>query len=490
MSKALIVGAGPAGMMLAGELKLAGIDAQILEKRAAGALIESRAGGVHCRTIETFDQRGIAERFLTVGTKVQTARFGGSVLDISDFPTRHPYGLGLWQSQLQPILEEWITELGVRIRYGTEVTGFTQNESGVTIETSTGEKLHSSYLIGADGGRSLIRSVAGIDFPGWEATRSNLIAEVEISADAPVGMLQDHSGVHGFTLLENGHSYRVITTEPTLGSRTEPTLEDLSYSLQAAYGTDFGVHNPTSLSRFTDATRQAATYRKDRILLVGDAAHIHYPAGGQGIGLGIQDAVNLGWKLAQVIDGRSPDSLLDTYTTERHPVGLRALKHSMAQTVLQRHDARTSALAECMSELMLMDEPRQHIAALMHGLDIAYDLGAGHPMVGRRMPDLEILTEHGTVGVFSLLHTARGVLLNFQESRKIDLGDATKYIHNMRVRLLGEIELPLLGRITSPSAVLIRPDGYVAWAGEGNEYGLQDALVRWFGSGERSTKRN
>ena len=484
MSKAVIVGAGPAGMMLAGELKLAGVDAQIVEKRSAGELIESRAGGIHCRTIEILDQRGIAERFLNAGSTVQTARFAGSVLDISDFPTRHPYGLALWQSHLQPILEEWLTELGIRIRYDIEVAGFTQDGAGVTIETSKGETFNSRYLIGADGGRSLIRAMAGIDFPGWEATRSNLIAEVEISMEAPVGMLQDQSGVHGFTLMENGHTHRVVTTECTLGSRTEPTLNDLRRSLRAAYGTDFGVHDPTSLSRFTDATRQVATYRKDRVLLVGDAAHIHYPAGGQGIGLGIQDAVNLGWKLAQVIKGLTPESLLDTYTAERHPVGLRALKHSMAQTALQRNDPRTSALAESVGELTVMNEPRKHIAALIHGLDIAYDLGAGHPMVGRRMPDLEIVTPNGRTRIYTLLHAATPVLLNFQESSHMDLGEGTKHVQKMDVRLVGDIELPLLGRVTSPSAVLIRPDGYVAWAGEGNDRGLHDVLVHWFGSSE------
>lgn len=481
MSKAVIVGAGPAGMMLAGELKLAGIDVQILEKRSAGALIESRAGGIHCRTIETLDQRGIAERFLKAGTKVQTARFAGSILDISDLPTRHPYGLGLWQSHLQPILEEWITELGVQIRYGNEVTGFSQDGSGVTIETSAGEKLNSSYLIGADGGRSLIRSMAGIDFPGWEATRSNLIAEVEVSSDAPVGVLQDQSGVHGFTLMDNGHTHRVVTTEPTLGSRTEPTLEDLRHSLRAAYGTDFGVRNPTSLSRFTDATRQATTYRKDRVLLVGDAAHIHYPAGGQGLGLGIQDAVNLGWKLAQVINGQTPESLLDTYTAERHPVGLRALRHSMAQTVLQRNDPRTSALAESVGELMKMEEPRKHIAALIHGLDIAYDLGAGHPMMGRRMPDLDLETSNGQKRVYELLQTAKPLLLNFAPLATPEIDQWRGRVQYLRAGFAGVLELPLLGVLDLPKIVLIRPDGYVAWAGESNERSLQDALVRWFG---------
>ncbi len=276
------------------------------------------------------------------------------------------------------------------------------------------------------------------------------------------------SGVHGFTLLEDGRRYRVITTERQLGLAEEPGLADLGNALRAAYGTDFGVHAPTSISRFTDATRQAATYRKGRVLLAGDAAHVHYPAGGQGIGLGLQDAVNLGWKLAQVVKGISPESLLDTYHSERHPVGARALKHSMAQTALQRLDSRTAALAETVGELMSMDQPRRHVAALIHGLDITYDLGEGHPLLGRRMPDLDLDTANGPTRVFTLLHDAKPVLLNFAEptaSRsRPGPGGCSWSMPDSPARG----RLPLVGEVTPPTAVLIRPDGYVAWVGTRN----------------------
>jgi 2-polyprenyl-6-methoxyphenol hydroxylase-like FAD-dependent oxidoreductase len=473
-------------MMLAGELALAGVEVTVLERRPAGALTESRAGGFHSRTIEVLDQRGIADRFLAAGTAMQTARFGNTVLDISDFPTRHPFGLALWQRQMQPILEGWIDELGVTVHRGREVVGLSQDEDGVDVELADGETLRTSYLVGADGGRSVVRKSAGIEFPGWPATRSNLIAEVELREEPPSGIRQDETGVHGFTLLEDGRTYRVITTQRALDSRDDPTLADLSEALTVVYGTDFGVHSPTSISRFTDATRQAATYRAGRVLLAGDAAHIHYPAGGQGVGLGIQDAVNLGWKLAQVVAGVAPDSLLDSYHAERHPVGARVLEHSMAQTVLQRRDPRTTALASTIDGLMVMDEPRIHVGALIHGLDIAYDLGGGHPLDGhplggRRMPDLDLETAAGPARVFEFLHNAQALLLNLGED---DLYDAAPWADRVRAvdaRFDGPWRLPVLGEVAAPTAVLIRPDGYVAWVGEGTDQGLEDALIRWFG---------
>ena len=284
-------------------------------------------------------------------------------------------------------------------------------------------------------------------------------------------------------MLEDGRRYRVITTEQQLGSREGPGLTDLGNALRAAYGTDFGVHSPTSISRFTDATRQAATYRKGRVLLAGDAAHVHYPAGGQGIGLGLQDAVNLGWKLAQVVKGISPESLLDTYHSERHPVGDRALKHSMAQTALQRLDARTAALAETVGELMSMDQPRRHVAALIHGLDITYDLGEGHPLLGRRMPDLDLDTANGPTRVFTLLHDGKPVLLNFAEPNRLEIAPRAGRVQLVDARFAGAWRLPLVGEVTPPTAVLIRPDGYVAWVGQGTDQGLADALDFWFGPG-------
>ena len=481
MTDVIVVGSGPAGMMLAGELALAGIDATIVERRTTADLVGSRGGGFHSRTIEILDQRGIADRFLAEGQIVQTARFGTSVLDISDFPTRHPYGLALWQNRIEPILADWIEQLGVRVERGREVTGFVQDESGVDAVFRDGATLRAKYLVGADGGRSAVRKAAGIEFPGWEATRSNLIAEVEVTQEPPPGMRQDETGVHGLHPMPDGRTYRVVTTERQLSPAAEPTLADLSNALTAVYGTDFGVHNATWISRFTDATRQAATYRNGRILLAGDAAHIHYPAGGQGIGLGIQDAVNLGWKLAQVVKDISPQSLLDTYHAERHPAGARALSLSMAQTVLQRADPRTAALGETIDDLLTTAPARTQLAARIHGLDIAYDPGEGHPLLGRRMPDLDLDTPGGATRVYGLLHEAEPVLLNFAGANRIDISSWADRVRAVDVRFSGTWELPVLGTVESPTAVLVRPDGHVAWVESGTEEPLADALTRWFG---------
>jgi 3-(3-hydroxy-phenyl)propionate hydroxylase len=481
MADVVVVGSGPSGMMLAAELALAGIDVQVLERRPTAELVGARAGGVHSRTIEILDQRGIADRFLSAGRTAQTARFGTTTLDIGDFPTRHPYGLALWQDRLEPILAEWIEELGVHVRRGQEVTGFVQHDGGVEVELADGGTVHAAYLVGADGGRSTIRKAAGIGFPGWGATRSNLIAEVEVMEEPPTAMRQDERGVHGLQPLADGRTYRVVTTEQRLGPAAEPTLADLSASLVAVFGTDFGVHHPTWISRFTDATRQAAAYRSGRVLLAGDAAHIHYPAGGQGIGLGMQDAVNLGWKLAQVVRGRAPESLLDSYHAERHPAGARALRHSMAQSVLQRQDPRTAALTETIDALMVLDQPRRQVAALIHGLDVAYDLGPGHPLLGRRMPDLDLDTSGGRTTVFALLHGARPVLVNLGEAELLGARPWLDRVRLVDARFEGELELPVVGPVPSPSAALIRPDGHVAWVGTGTEQGLAEALVTWFG---------
>ncbi|RNE56786.1 hypothetical protein EEJ31_13020 [Cryobacterium tepidiphilum] len=477
----IVVGGGPTGMMLAGELALAGVDVVVVERRATSELVGSRAGGFHSRTIEILDQRGIADRFLEEGQIAQTARFGTAVLDISDFPTRHPYGLALWQNRIEPIVAGWIEQLGVRVEHGREVTGLVQDDGGVEVLFRDGESMRAVYVVGADGGRSLVRKAAGIEFPGWDATRSNLIAEVEVAAEPPAGFVQNETGIHALHLMEDGHTYRVVTTEPQIGPATEPTLADLSAALIAVYGTDFGVRNPTSISRFSDATRQAATYRSERVLLAGDAAHIHYPAGGQGIGLGIQDAVNLGWKLAQVVTGVAPEALLDSYHAERHPAAARALQLSMAQTVLQRADPRTTALTGIIDDVMTTDAAKRQVAALIHGLDIAYDLGDGHPLLGRRMPDLDLDTPAGPTRVYALLHEARPLLLRFAGSGPIDISRWADRVRAVDVRYAGAWELPVLGDIDTPTAVLIRPDGHVAWVDPGSSEALSDALTRWFG---------
>jgi 2-polyprenyl-6-methoxyphenol hydroxylase-like FAD-dependent oxidoreductase len=477
----VVAGGGPAGLMLAGELALAGVDVAIVERRASQDLTGSRAGGLHSRTIEVLDQRGIADRFLSQGRTAQVAQFTGIPLDISDFPTRHNYVLGLWQSHIERILAGWVDELTVPIYRGREATGFAQDDTGVDVELGDGQSLRTKYLVGCDGGRSLIRKAAGIEFPGWDPTTSNLIAEVEITDEPEWGIRRDALGIHSLSRLEDGGRVRVLVTEQHVGHTTEPTLRDLSEALIAVYGTDYGIHNPTSISRFTDVTRQAAAYRKGRVLLAGDAAHVHPPDGGQGLQTGVQDAVNLGWKLAQVIKGTSPESLLDTYHAERHPVAARVLRNTMAAIALRRADERTQALRDTMSELLGMDEPRRRFAAMMSGLDIHYDLGEGHPLLGRRMPDLDLVTANGPLRVFSLLHGARPVLLNLGEPGDLDITPWVDRVQLIDAKYDGVWELPALGAVTAPAAILVRPDGYVAWVGYLGHLGLPDALTTWFG---------
>ena len=376
--------------MLAAELALAGVDVAVVERRPSQDLAGSRAGGLHSRTIEVFDQRGIADRFLSEGQKAQVAAFAGVRLDISDFPTRHNYGLGLWQNHIERILAGWVRELRVPIHYGREVTGFAQDDTGADVALSDGRSLRAQYLVGCDGGRSLIRKAAGIDFPGWEPTTSSLIAQVEMAEEPELGIRRDARGTHalgkveyeirdGEVVYQKGGRVGVVLTEEHVGATAEPTLDDLRERLIAVYGTDYGVHSPTWISRFTDTTRQAAAYRDRRVLLAGDAAHVHSPVGGQGLNTGVQDAVNLGWKLAQVVKGTSPESLLDTYHAERHPVAAIVLRNTMAQVALGRTDERTEAVRDTVTELLGMDEPRKRFAAEMSGLGIRYDLGGGAP---------------------------------------------------------------------------------------------------------------
>ena len=477
----VIAGGGPTGLMLAAELALARVDVAIVERRESQDLAGSRAGGLHSRTIEVLDQRGVADRFLSQGQVAQVAGFAMIPLDISDFPTRHNYGLALWQNRIEHILAAWVSELAVPIYRGREVTGFAQDDTGVDVELADGRSLRAKYLVGCDGGRSLIRKKAGIDFPGWDPSVSYLIAEVEMAEEPEWGIRRGEKGINALGKLEDGKRVRVVLVEQHVRQGDEPTLRDLREALIAVYGTDYGVHNATWISRFTDMTRQAASYRDRRVLLAGDAAHVHSPTGGQGLNIGVQDAVNLGWKLAQVVNGTSPESLLDTYHAERHPVGARVLRNTMAQTALMRGDERIVALHETMSELLKMDEPRKRYAAMMSGLDIHYDLGAGHPLLGRRMPDLDLVTESGPQRVFTLLHDARPVLLNLGEPGAFDITPWADRVRLIDARYAGVWELPVFGAVSAPTAVLIRPDGHVAWVGDGTDQGLRDALTTWFG---------
>jgi 3-(3-hydroxy-phenyl)propionate hydroxylase len=481
MNDVIIVGSGPTGLMLAGELALAGIDVEILERRSTSELVGTRARGFHSRTIEIFDQRGIADRFLDEGQTAQVLGFANARLKVDELPSRHPYTLGLGQSNIEQILLGWVEELGVPVRRGVEVTGFAQDDAGVEVHLVEGEPLRTAYLIGADGGRSVVRTAAGIDFVGAEATRSHLIAEVEVTEATPQGIRLDEVGIHAMNVMEDGRTVGMVVTEQRLVSGSEPSLSDLSEALISVYGTDFGIHDPRWMSRFTDATRQATEYRRGRVLIAGDAAHVHPPTGGQGIGLGVQDAVNLGWKLAQVIRGVSPDDLLDSYQAERHPATDRVLKNVMAQAMLQRGDARTDAMRDTISGLLTFEGPRAQLAGLLSGLDVRYDLGEGHPLLGRRMPDLELTTADGTRRAFELLHDARPLLLDLGEPGSIDITPWTDRVQHIAAEHTGTWELPVVGAVTTPTAVLVRPDGHVAWVGGGTPDGLRDALATWFG---------
>ena len=473
----VIAGGGPTGMMLAAELTLAGTDVVIVERRASFKLESSRSRGLHSRTIEVLDQRGVVDRFLAEGKTMQVQAFGGVPMDISDFPTRHNYGMALLQSHFERIMSGWIDELGVPILREREVTGFTQDDSGVDVALSDGTSLRAKFLVGCDGGRSVVRKAAGIDFAGWDPTTCWIHAEVEMEEMPEFGL----RGGGGIGPAEEGR-VGVTLIEPEVNRTDEPTLEDLRAALIRVDGTDHGAHSPRFISRFTDMTRQAVAYRSGRVLVAGDAAHVHAPMGGQGLNIGVQDAVNLGWKLAQVVSGTSPVSLLDTYQAERHPVGARVLRNTMAQRALGATDDRSVALRDTVMELLHMDEPRKHIAAMIAGLDVAYDLGEGHPLLGRRMPDLDLATADGTVRVFSLLHDAKPVLLNLGDAGGLDIAPWADRVQLVDASYAGTWELPVLGEVGAPTAVLVRPDGHVAWVGDGTDAGLREALTTWFGN--------
>ena len=479
----VIAGGGPTGLMLAGELTLAGVDVAIVERRTSQELDGSRAGGLFPRTLEVLDQRGIVERFLSEGEgRHPSVGYAYIPLDISDFPTRHNYALALWQRHFERILADWVLgELGVAIVRGCEVVGLAPDDTGIGVELSDNSTRRAEYLVGCDGGRSVVRKAAGIDFPGLDPSVSFMIAQAEMKEEPQIGVRPEGGGIGPVNRVDGGGPYGIVLREREVGHTEEPTLQDLHEALIAAYGTDFGVHSPNWISRFTDTSRQAASYREGRVLLAGDAAHVHPPHGGQGLNTGVQDAVNLGWKLAQVVNGTSSENLLETYHAERHPVGARVLHNTMAQVALTFPDDRHQALRETMADLLGMDEPRRNFAAMLTGLDIHYDLGEGHPLIGRRMPDLDLVTNDGPLRLFTLMHDARPVFLNFGGTGGLDIAPWADRVRSLDARYSGRWELPVLGEVAAPAAVLLRPDGHVAWVGESTDSELSDALTAWFG---------
>jgi len=478
----VIAGGGPTGLMLAGELALAGVDVVIVERRADQHVDGSRAGGLFARTLEVLDQRGIADRFMSAGQTHPVQGYAGIIMDVTDLPSRHNYVLALWQSKIEPILAGWVEDLGVPILRSREVVGFEQDDSGVEVDVSDGTRLRAEYLVGCDGGRSIVRKTAGIEFAGLDPSTSWLIGEVEMDVEPQLGMRPEGGGIGPVNPAERGGPFRVVLTERHLAHTDDPSMDELRGGLVAAYGTDFGVHSPTWISRFTDMTRQAVSYRQGRALLAGDAAHIHPPHGGQGLNTGVQDAANLGWKLAQVVNKTSPESLLDTYHAERHPVAARVLRNTIAQVALSRGDERHQALRDAMAELLTMDEPRRRVTAMLSALDVHYDLGEGHSLLGRRMPDLDVHTADGPTRVFELLHDARPVLLNLGEPDGFDIAPWADRVRTVDATYDGRLNLPVLGEVAAPTAVLIRPDGHVAWVGDLTDTELPQALTTWFGA--------
>ncbi|TYL81660.1 FAD-dependent monooxygenase [Bradyrhizobium cytisi] len=477
----IIVGGGPTGLMLAGELAVAGVNAAIVEKRPNQDVEGSRASGLHPRAIELLDQRGIAERFLPQGTKHYAVALAGIVLEARDRPSRHNYTLGLWQEKIERGLADWVSELAVTFYRGCEMATFVETTERVDVHLTDGRRLGSRYLVGCDGGRSLVRKTAGIGFPGSEPQASYLIFEADMTDEPPLGIRYGNRGLYALGRLDSGPRVRGIVTEQRLERGGSPTEADLRAALQTAYGSDLGIHEVTWMSRFTDAARQAEAYRKSRVLLAGDAAHIHSPVGGQGLNVGLQDAVNLGWKLAQVVKGISPDALLDTYHAERQPVGAALLELTLALTALNRGDEHTTALRGFVANTMKMDEPRRWYSAKVSGLDIRYGEEGCHPLLGRRMPDLDLVTADGPTRVFELMRDARPLLLNLGPPGCAVPERWDERVRQVSATFAGICEMPVIGVVPTPAAVLVRPDGHVAWISTGKCEGLVEALATWFG---------
>lgn len=468
----IVAGGGPTGLMLAAELRLHGVDVVVLEKLTEPAG-QARARGLHVRSVEVMDQRGLLDRFLAVSEKFQVGGFFAAI--IKPWPDRldtaHPYGLTIQQTVTEQLLTEHAVGLGAEIRRGRELVGLSQDEDGVTVELADGSRLQARYLVGCDGGRSLVRKLLGVGFPGEPARNETMLGEVELTDDpatvAAVTADIRRTQVRFGTIPNGDGTYRVIVPAADVSEdrATAPTLEEFKQRLREVAGTDFGVHSPRWLTRFGDASRQAEQYRVGRVLLAGDAAHIHPPTGGQGLNLGVQDAFNLGWKLAAEVAGWAPEGLLDTYHAERHPEGARVLTSTLAQGVLLEGDAASKAMRDLFARLLDFEEVNRYVTEMITAVGVRYDLGEGHELLGLRMRDVTL--KQGRL--YELMHGGRGILLDGTGQLSVE-GWADRVDHVVDVS--EELDVP---------AVLLRPDGHVAWVGD-DQQELLDHLPKWFGA--------
>jgi len=472
MIDVIVAGGGPTGVMLAIELNLHGVDALVLEKDTEPTKVV-RALGMHTRTIEVMDQRGLLARFLAVGKQYPVGGFFAGIAKPTPdrLDTAHPYTLGIPQPTSDRLLTEHATEVGVEIRRGCELVGLSQDEDGVSVELADGTQLRSRYVVGCDGGRSTVRKLLAVGFPGEPTRVETLLGEMEATEDpatvaAIVAEVRKTQLRFGLGPLGDGVYRVVVPAEGVAGDRTvPPTLEEFKHQLRAVAGTDFGVHSPRWRSRFGDATRLAERFRTGRVLLAGDAAHVHPPVGGQGLNLGIQDAFNLGWKLAAEVRGWAPEGLLDSYHAERHPVAAGVLDITRAQMELMSLEPGAQAVRRLVSDLMEFEEVSRYLTEKISAIDVRYEFGEGHELLGRRLRDVQLRQGH----LYGLMHGGRGLLLD--QTGKLSVAGWADRVDHV-VDSSDELDVP---------AALLRPDGHVAWVGD-DQKGLLSRLPRWFGA--------